>query len=169
MKKNIILIGMMGSGKTTVGAALSEKLPDFQYIDIDTEIEKSTQKKISEIFLQHGEPYFRMLETDKIKKFCTGEKRIISAGGGAFESEENRKIMLNNGNVIYLKATPDEIYNRIKNEVHRPLLKRNFSIEKIASIIKDREKNYKKALFTIDTTGKNPQFIVEEILGVIHD
>lgn len=75
MKKNIILIGMMGSGKTTVGAALSEKLPDFQYIDIDTEIEKSTQKKISEIFLQHGEPYFRMLETDKIKKFCTGEKK----------------------------------------------------------------------------------------------
>ena len=107
MKKNIILIGMMGSGKTTIGAALSEKLSDFQYIDIDNEIEKGTQKKSSEIFLQHGEPYFRMLETDKIKKFCTGEKRIISAGGGAFENEENRKIMLNNGNVIYLKASPE--------------------------------------------------------------
>lgn len=169
MKKNIILIGMMGSGKTTIGAALSEKLSDFQYIDIDNEIEKATQKKISEIFLQHGEPYFRMLETDKIKKFCTGEKRIISAGGGAFENEENRKIMLNNGNVIYLKASPEEIYNRIKNEVHRPLLKKNFSIEKIEFIMKNREKNYKKAHFTINTTAKTPQVIVEEILGVIND
>ncbi|CCY62532.1 shikimate kinase [Clostridium sp. CAG:967] len=169
MKKNIILIGMMGSGKTTIGAALSEKLSDFQYIDIDNEIEKGTQKKISEIFLQHGEPYFRMLETDKIKKFCTGEKRIISAGGGAFENEENRKIMLNNGNVIYLKASPEEIYNRIKNEVHRPLLKKNFSIEKIEFIMKNREKNYKKAHFTINTTAKTPQVIVEEILGVIND
>ncbi|MFQ8625518.1 MAG: shikimate kinase [Candidatus Gastranaerophilaceae bacterium] len=169
MKKNIILIGMMGSGKTTIGAALSEKLSDFQYIDIDNEIEKGTQKKISEIFLQHGEPYFRMLETDKLKKFCTGEKRIISAGGGAFENEENRKIMLNNGNVIYLKASPEEIYNRIKNEVHRPLLKKNFSIEKIEFIMKNREKNYKKAHFTINTTAKTPQVIVEEILGVIND
>ena len=169
MKKNIILIGMMGSGKTTIGAALSEKLSDFQYIDIDNEIEKGTQKKISEIFLQHGEPYFRMLETDKLKKFCTGEKRIISAGGGAFENEENRKIMLNNGNVIYLKASPEEIYNRIKNEVHRPLLKKNFSIEKIEFIMKNREKNYKKAHFTINTTAKTPQVIVEEILVVIND
>ena len=159
----------MGSGKTTIGAALSEKLSDFQYIDIDNEIEKGTQKKISEIFLQHGEPYFRMLETDKIKKFCTGEKRIISAGGGAFENEENRKIMLNNGNVIYLKASPEENYNRIKNEVHRPLLKKNFSIEKIEFIMKNREKNYKKAHFTINTTAKTPQVIVEEILGVIND
>ena len=169
MKKNIILIGMMGSGKTTVGAALAEKLTDFQYIDIDSEIEKSTQKKISEIFLKHGEPYFRMLETEKIKKFCIGENKIISAGGGAFENEDNRKIMLSNGHVIYLKATPDEIYNRIKNEVHRPLLKKHFSLEKIEFIMKNREKNYKKAHFTIDTTGKTPYNIVEEIIGVLHD
>ena len=169
MNKNIILIGMMGSGKTTVSKELSKTLPEYTLIDIDSEIEKSTQKKISEIFLKHGEPFFRMLEADKIKKFCTGNNHIISAGGGAFENEDNRKIMLENGVVIYLKAAADEIYNRIKNETHRPLLKRNFSLEKIENIMKNREKNYLKANHTIDTTGKTPYNIVKEILGVIND
>ena len=149
MKSNIVLIGMMGSGKTTVGAELSKVLTDFQYVDIDAEIEKSTQKKISEIFLKHGEPFF-------------------SAGGGAFESEDNRKIMLDSANVIYLKATPEEIYTRIKNETHRPLLKKNFSIEKIANIIEMRKKNYEKANIIIDTNGKTPYDIVKEILGALN-
>ena len=112
MKKNIVLIGMMGCGKTTTGDELSRELSDYKYIDIDAEIEKSTQKKISEIFLKHGEAFFRMLENEKVKYFCNGEKAIISAGGGAFENEENRKIMLETSHVIYLKATPQEIYDR---------------------------------------------------------
>ena len=160
---------MMGSGKTTISRELSKELPQYTLIDIDSEIEKSTQKKISEIFLKHGEPFFRMLESDKIKKFCTGNKKIISAGGGAFENENNRKIMLENGVVIYLKATAEEIFNRIKNETHRPLLKRNFSLEKIQTIMEKRAKNYSKADYTIDTTGKTPYNIVKEILGAIND
>lgn len=165
---NIILIGMMGSGKTTIGAELATELPDYKYIDIDKEIERSTQKKISEIFLKHGEPFFRMLESEKIKHFCQNDNQIISAGGGAFESEENRRLMLSKGKVIYLKTTPEEIFNRIKEQTHRPLLKKNFSIEKIAKIMKDREKNYEKAPFTIDTTAKTPYNIVQEILGVLY-
>lgn len=161
---NIILIGMMGSGKTTIGAELAKELPEYKYIDIDEEIEKSTQKKISDIFLQHGEPFFRMLETEKIKHFCKNDSQIISAGGGAFENEENRKLMLQSGKVIYLKATPEEIFNRIKTQTHRPLLKKNFSVEKISSIIKLRKKNYEKAHITIDTTNKTPYNIVQEIL-----
>ncbi len=180
MKKNIVLIGMMGCGKTTAGDELSRELPDYKYFDIDAEIEKSTQKKISEIFLKHGEPFFRMLENEKVRLFCNGEKAIISAGGGAFESEENREIMLKTSYVIYLKATPQEIYSRIKSEVEaetnrhgvigrkRPLLKKNFSIEKISSIMQMRETNYLKADITIDTTGKNPYEVVKEILGAIN-
>ena len=180
MKKNIVLIGMMGCGKTTAGDELSRELPDYKYFDIDAEIEKSTQKKISEIFLKHGEPFFRMLETEKVRLFCNGEKAIISAGGGAFESEENREIMLKTSYVIYLKATPQEIYSRIKSEVEaetnwhgvigrkRPLLKKNFSIEKISRIMQMRETNYLKADITIDTTGKNPYEVVKEILGAIN-
>ncbi len=168
MKSNIILIGMMGSGKTTIGRELGRVLDNFTYIDIDAEIEKSTQKKISEIFLRHGEPFFRMLEAEKIKKFCKGKNYIISAGGGAFESEENRKTMLLSGSVIYLKASPDEIYERIKQENHRPLLRKNVSVEKIASIMSLREKNYQKADITIDTTGKKPSDIAGEIIEVLN-
>lgn len=171
MKNNIVLIGMMGCGKTTVGAVLAEKLTGYRYLDIDAEIEKSTQKKISEIFLKHGEQFFRMLESEKIKKICKEKNYIISAGGGAFEKEENRKLMLETSNVIYLKASPEEIYNRIKNENHRPLLKKNFSIEKITSIMQLREKNYEKADITIDTTGKKPYDIGQEIIKALklHD
>ena len=85
---NIVLIGMMGCGKTTVAKELAQQLNNYKYIDIDEEIEKSTQKKISEIFLRHGEPFFRMLETEKIRCFCKNDNQIISVGGGAFESEE---------------------------------------------------------------------------------
>ncbi len=164
---NIILIGMMGSGKTTIGQELAKALPEYTHIDIDAEIEKSTQKKISEIFLKHGEAFFRMLESEKIKQYCKKDNQIISAGGGAFENEENRKLMLNNATVIYLKASPEEIFNRIKNEFHRPLLKKNFSVEKITSLIKLREKNYEKAHYSIDTTGKTPYNIIQEIQKVI--
>ena len=167
---NIILIGMMGSGKTTIGAELAKQLPEYKYIDIDNEIEKSTQKKISDIFLQRGEPFFRMLEEEKIRHFCKSDNRIISVGGGAFENEESRKLMLSTAKVIYLKASAQEIFNRIKAQTHRPLLKKNFSVEKISTIMKKREKNYEKAHFTIDTDKKTPYNITQEIiLGVIND
>ena len=121
-----------------------------------------------------------MLETEKVRQFCNGDKAIISAGGGAFESEKNRELMLKTSHVIYLKATPQEIYNRIKTEVatesnehgaigrKRPLLKKNFSIEKITNLMQMREKNYLKADIIIDTTGKNPYVVVREILGAIN-
>lgn len=159
----------MGCGKTTIGKELSKKLTNFQYIDIDEEIEKSTQSKISNIFLKHGEQYFRILENNKIKQFSAIDNQIISTGGGAFENEENRNILLKNGKVLYLKASPEEIFNRIKNETHRPLLRKDFSVEKISNILKNREKNYKKAHHIIDTTGKTPYNIVEEILGILND
>lgn len=169
MKNNIALIGMMGSGKTTVGVELKNVLPYLDYIDLDELIEKSTQKKISEIFLKYGEPHFRILENDKIKSVLKNNNQIISLGGGAFENEENRKLLLENAKVIYLKASPQAIYDRIKSETHRPLLRRDFSVEKIKQIMDKRKKNYEKAHFTIDTTDKSPYNIVKEILGVLND
>lgn len=168
MKNNIALTGMMGCGKTSVSKELGTLLPDYSIIDIDNEIEKSTNKKISEIFLKFGEPHFRMLETDKIQKFVYGKKQIISLGGGAFEDEFNRKIILDNCLVIYLRTTPEEIYKRIKNETHRPLLAKKFSVERITDIIKKRSVNYEKADVIIDTDGKTPYNIANEILGVMN-
>ena len=124
--------------------------------------------RISEIFLKFGEPHFRMLETDKIQKFVYGKNQIISLGGGAFEDEFNRKIIKENCLVVYLKASPEEIYRRIKNETHRPLLARKFSVERIADILKRRSPNYEKADIIIDTDNKTPYNIAEEILGVMN-
>lgn len=169
MKNNITLIGMMGSGKSTIGKELQKSLPDFKLIDIDEQIEKGSGKKISEIFLKYGESHFRELENRKIKQILSNDNQIISTGGGAFENPENRKLLLDNSKVFYLKASAEEIYNRIKNEIHRPLLKKNFSVEKIQIILSLREKNYSKAHYTIDTDSKTPYNIVVDILGVLND
>lgn len=168
MKKNITLIGMMGSGKTTTAKELSKILPEFKLVDIDDEIEKSSGKKISEIFLKYGEAHFRELETNKIKQFIQNDHQIISAGGGAFENPDNRRRLLENSFVFFLKASPHTIYDRIKAESHRPLLKKNFSVEKIANILSLREKNYQKANYTIETDKKTPQDIAKEMAGVIN-
>lgn len=168
MKKNITLIGMMGSGKTTTAKELSKILPEFKLVDIDDEIEKSSGKKISEIFLKYGEAHFRELETNKIKQFIQNDHQIISAGGGAFENPDNRRRLLENSFVFFLKASPQTIYDRIKAESHRPLLKKNFSVEKIANILSLREKNYQKANYTIETDKKTPEDIAKEIAGVIN-
>ena len=167
MKNNIVLTGMMGSGKTTVANELVKLIPAFSCVDIDDEIEKSTGKKISEIFLKYGETHFRNLEKDKIEKFCQKENQIISLGGGAFENENNRKLILENSMVIYLKTSPEVIYSRIKNEFHRPLLQKNFSVERITEILSKRERNYLKANIVVKTDGKNPEEIAKEILGEV--
>ena len=91
MKENIAFTGMMGCGKTTVSQELSKVLTNYTLVDIDKEIEKSSGKKISEIFLKFGEPHFRMLESEKIKKFCTQKNQIIAFGGGAFLQGPSRR------------------------------------------------------------------------------
>ena len=168
MKKNIILIGMMGCGKTTAAKNLSKLLKDYCLVDIDEEIEKSTGKKISEIFLKYGEPHFRELELHKIRQFAKNSAQIISVGGGAFENPANRTVLLENSMVFFLKASAQTIYDRIKLETHRPLLRKNFSVEKIENILSLREKNYYKAHFVIDTNSKSPEDVANEILGVIN-
>lgn len=166
MKKNLVLNGMMGCGKTTVARELAVLLPEFKLVDIDEEIEKSTGKKISEIFLKYGEQRFRMLENQKIKTFLAGENQIISLGGGAFENPENREIILGNAEVIYLKASPETIYSRIKDEFHRPLLKNN-SVERIKEILHKREPNYLKSNIIVNTGDRTPKEVAKEILEVL--
>lgn len=165
MKKNLALIGMMGCGKSTVAKELAKLMPEFNLVDIDLEIEKSADKKISEIFLRYGEQHFRMLESQKITEYLSGINQILSLGGGAFENPQNRERILKNSKVVYLKATPETIYERIKSEYHRPLLK-NISIERIKEILLKRETNYLKSHIIITTDNKTPNQIAHEIIEV---
>lgn len=164
--KTIVLIGMMGSGKTTIGKLLGEKLT-LRSIDIDVIIEQNEKRTVSEIFQNEGEKYFRNIERETIKKIFTNKDLIISLGGGAFEDQLTRELLLKNSTVIYLKTSPNVILERIKNNTNRPLLKNQMTVEKIQSIILQRQKNYELANITILTDNKNTDKIVEEILGVI--
>ena len=164
--KTIVLIGMMGSGKTTIGKLLGEKLT-LRSIDIDVIIEQNEKRTVSEIFQNEGEKYFRNIERETIKKNFTNKDLIISLGGGAFEDQLTQKLLLKNSTVIYLKTSPNVILERIKNNTNRPLLKNQMTVEKIQSIILQRQKNYELANITMLTDNKNTDKIVEEILGVI--
>lgn len=164
--KTIVLIGMMGSGKTTIGKLLGEKLT-LRSIDIDVIVEQNEKRTVSEIFQNEGEKYFRNIERETIKKNFTNKDLIISLGGGAFEDQLTQELLLKNSTVIYLKTSPNVILERIKNNTNRPLLKNQMTVEKIQSIILQRQKNYELANITILTDNKNTDKIVEEILGVI--
>ena len=169
MKNNIILVGMMGAGKTYIGKALKEKLSSMTFIDVDEYIEKKQNMKISNIFEQFGESYFRNLETQSINEITLQDNQIISLGGGAFEREENRNILNDNGYTIYLKASAKTLFNRIKNETHRPLLQQGFGVERIEQILNQREHNYLKALITVETENKTKADITDEILQRVNN
>lgn len=166
MKKLIVLTGMMGAGKSYVGQLLSRKLK-YKLIDIDKEIELSQNMSITAIFNEHGEKYFRKIEKEIIEKFSNNTETVISLGGGAFENEHVRNLLKEKGEVIYLKATPQSLFKRIHTEIHRPLLRKDFSVDTIAFILKKRAKNYEQAHYIIETDNKTRKDIVRKILGVL--
>ena len=154
---------MMGAGKTLIGKKLKEILPELELVDVDEYIENKAKMKISDIFAKYSENCFRDLETEAIRELCDKENQIISLGGGAFERKENRKMLNENGKTIYLRATAQSLFDRIKSETHRPLLQRGFGVEKVQEILSKRAQNYEKASIIIDTDGKTPYNIIEEI------
>lgn len=164
--KTIVLTGMMGAGKTTLAEVLAQKL-NIKYIDIDTLIESNEGKKIADIFTQNGETYFRKIEKETIKQITTPTDLVISLGGGALENKDTRDLLLTNTTVIYLKTSPEIIFERIKNNTSRPLLCGNMSVEKIKEILEKREANYQSATLTITTDNKTPEQIADEITGAL--
>jgi shikimate kinase len=160
--KNIYLIGFMGSGKTTIGRALSECL-NISVIDTDEEIIRTTGRSISEIFETEGESYFRILETSTLKKL-PNENSIITTGGGIVLSEENRKCLRGNGTVVFLNATPVEVLKRLEGDQSRPLLSGDKKT-KVSQILAERMPLYvETANIIIETTGKSVDSIVEELI-----
>ena len=166
--KNIILTGFMGSGKTAVGWELS-RLLNMKLIDVDTEIEKSEKITINEIFKQFGEPRFREIETEMIRKLSESKNAIISTGGGAVLKQENMDILRKNGVIICLTALPETILQRTSNNNDRPLLQVENPLEKIKELLNFRKPFYQKADVMIDTEGKSPLQIAEEIIEKVKD
>jgi shikimate kinase len=162
-KSSIILIGMMGSGKTTVGKILADEI-NFKFIDSDDLIEKQEDKSITDIFLSKGEDYFRELEKNLISKF-NHKHFVLATGGGLPVFNDNFDKLINIGTIVYLKTSFKELTNtRISNNSTRPIYTDKKAFE---NILKQREYVYKKAHFIISTDLKSPNEIVNEIKSII--
>ncbi len=168
MKKNIVLVGLMGAGKTSVGQELARKL-NADFIDTDEVIEKKTGAKISEIFKNKGEVFFRELEKNTIAEIVNEANKVISTGGGSLENLENLNNLKKNGVVIYLKTTPEVLFERIKLETHRPLLHTENPLQKLKDLLEKREKNYLLSDIIVLTENKTVEQITNEIIEVFND
>ena len=153
--KRIILIGYMGAGKTTIGKALSKELGIIFY-DLDWYIESRMRKTVSQIFAERGEEGFRKIEHSMLHEVAEFENVIISCGGGTPCFFDNMDYLNEQGQVVYLKATPEVLYKHLlMAKVERPLLKGKSSEELIAFIreqLEKREPFYSKARYTLDVS-----------------
>lgn len=166
--KNVILIGFMGCGKTTVGIRLSYRIRRVLE-DTDKRIEREQGTIISEIFAQKGEEYFRELETDLLQRLAKEDyQRVISTGGGLPMREENRNLLRQIGTVVYLRIKPESVYERLKNDTTRPLLQCEDPLSKIKDLMAQRAPLYEEAAHIIvDVDDKNMEEVLESITGQI--
>lgn len=162
--KNIILIGFMGAGKTTVGKLLARER-QMQFVDTDERIEKEQGRSIPEIFSGEGEPYFRNLETALLRHMQEDTERcVISAGGGMPVREENRKLLRALGCVIYLSAAKETILERVKNDGSRPMLNGGDLKERVERLMREREALYRQAAhIEVRTDGRSVRHVIQII------
>ncbi len=164
--KNIVLIGFMGSGKSTVGRELHQRL-GYPLIDMDRAIEESIGKKITEIFKEEGEEAFRDFESLQLLEIAkqNDKSQIISAGGGVVIRPDNRKLLHKLGYVVWLHAPIDVIYERTSRSQDRPLLNHMDARERISTLLAEREPWYREtAHLKIDTAGLDSKEIATGIL-----
>lgn len=170
MEKHIYLNGFMGAGKSKVGPLLADLL-NCSWYDIDNLIEQKAGKKVAEIFEQDGEPVFRNMESEMIKETALNKiKSIISLGGGALTVSENRKIVEEQGIVVYLKSSPQFIFDRVKKSTKRPLLNierdENFEenlLKRIIELLTERKEMYESAHIIIERDNLKPNKVADKI------
>ena len=165
--KNIFLIGFMGSGKSTIARALSEKL-DVEQVEMDELIVQEQGMPITEIFEKYGEAHFRDIETDLVRRLQAKDGVVVSCGGGAVLREENRKMMKASGAIVWLTAKPETILERVKNSTNRPILNGNMNVEYITELMEKRRVCYEESAdYAVATDGKSRDEICEMFLKLV--
>ena len=162
LKENLVLLGMMGSGKSTIGLLISKKL-NIKFVDVDNIIEKNMNMPIAEIFKVKGENFFRNLEEKITIKLLSSSNTVISLGGGSFINDKIRNEVINNNYSFWLSCSTSTIINRIKNNKKRPLTS-NLDDSKIGELITNRSKIYTKAQFKINCDKLTKKEIVNKIV-----
>ena len=166
MKKNIIITGFMGTGKTVVAIELARKLK-MEFIDMDQVIEERQGISISDIFARYGEKYFRAQENILIKELSQKENMVIATGGGTLLSSDNARMLGQAGEIVCLYADSQTIYNRVKRKNDRPLLKGENVLSEIDHLLEERKKIYANIKWKIDTTNLNIQEVTDKIIALL--
>jgi shikimate kinase len=161
-ERNIVLIGFMGTGKSTVGQALAERL-GWRFVDTDQLVMEREGRTIAELFASEGEDYFREKESDSLLEVLRGEKQVVSTGGGSVLKEMNRTVMLSGGFVVALTAPPGVLLARLRGDVNRPLLAGDKE-ERVHRLLEERKHAYDFAHYTVDTSKSNVRETVESIM-----
>jgi shikimate kinase len=165
--RSIVLVGMMGAGKTTIGRRLSARLR-LPFVDADSEIEAAAGMSIPDIFETHGEPHFRDGEARVIARLLDGGPAVIATGGGAFMREETRSRIGRKAVSIWLKADADVIMKRVKRRADRPLLQTADPAATVGRLIEEREPVYQHADLTIASRDVPHEKIVDECMDALH-
>ena len=163
LKSNIILVGPMGSGKTTVGQILAINL-GWRFIDTDQLIVERTGKEIPLLFEEQGEEYFRQVEKEVISRFSQISRTVIATGGGAVIDRTNYQLLKENGLVFYLKASPSVLTRRVGSGKGRPLLLGKDIQAIVVGLLKEREKYYQEADLTIETDFLTPYEVADLLI-----
>jgi len=156
----------MGTGKTVVGQEVARQLSQ-QFVDLDSQIEEGQNRRISQIFAEDGEAYFRSLEKQALKQIATGNNLVVSCGGGIILDKDNIQIMKRTGRMICLTSRPEVILTRTQGYRQRPLLNVDNPAEKVEELLKIRAPFYAQADCTVDTSDLTVSQVVNKVLGYV--
>jgi len=167
LKKTVVLVGMMGAGKTAVGKSLAAML-HAPFLDSDAEIEKAANMSIPEIFERDGEPFFRIKERQVISRLLEREKGVLSTGGGAYMADEHREIISKNGVAVWLNADLQLLWSRVRHKDTRPLLRVPDPLAALTQLYEDRVPVYAKAdLSVVSEPGLSIDDMAERVVEVL--
>jgi shikimate kinase/3-dehydroquinate synthase len=164
--RHLYLIGNMGSGKTTVGKLVAERL-GLPFYDLDQRIEQATGLTVAELFAQQGEARFRDLESRALAEIACLPQGVVATGGGVVLRETNRVLMRRTGWVIYLRTSSETLWRRLQHTTDRPLLRTESPYETLQTIVQTREPLYQEADWVIDTDARTPEEVAEAIVRIV--
>ena len=167
MRENVFLIGFMGSGKSTIARLLADELK-MNMVEMDERIVQEQGMSINDIFASRGEDYFRDVESALVLALNEEGGNVVSCGGGVVVRAANVDAMKQKGRIVFLSATPETIYHRVKNSTDRPILNGNMNVGYIAELMEKRRSLYESAAdITIVTDGKGKEEICKEIVAAL--
>lgn len=165
LNKTVVLVGMMGAGKTAVGKALALRL-GVPFLDSDAEIETAANMTVAEIFARDGEPFFRSKETQVIQRLLENERCILSTGGGAFMADQNQQLITNKGVAVWLNADLPLLWQRVRHKDTRPLLRTPDPLGTLRGLYEHRTPIYARADLAVDV---KPKFSIEDTATLVID